>query len=358
MDIMQDLVVGLIQRAFGAAKASKHQSKIAESAAAEIGSVRATLAQVLQGHRQSPRSLLMVKTAAVFTVHVSRAAGLVATGGADGTVRLWDARSPEKGQVLIETGGAIHSVRFSADGSMLAAGGNDKKVRIWDLSQPAVARQLPGIWQHKSLVLGLAWSADGRNVASAGSSGHVIVGRPGSAEVRTVTKAPASATGVCDVSFSPDGSHLVFAAGRTIALVEVSNGRQVRTFPVGKHTADSVACSPLGQLLAAGLNDGTVRVWRLTDGEQVHILRAHAPWTYSEGEPLGKVPGLAFSPNGLLLASGGWDGVVKIWRVDDGALLCNVIPERGLVHALAWSTDGAKLAVATDDGTAQLWSIR
>jgi WD40 repeat protein len=352
-------VVDAIRSAFGASKASKHKREAAASATAETGGIQASLARVLRGHREAPASLLQSKSKAVFTVDLSRTSGLVATGGADGTVRLWHPGAPQAGQVLLETGRAIHAVRFAADGSMLAAGGNDKQVRIWDLTQgPAAARQLPEAWQHKGLVLDLAWSANGRRIASASSSGQVTVGRPGSAEDRRVTKAPASATGVSAVAFSRDGAQLLFAAGRTVAVTDAASGRPLRTLPIGKHTADSVACSPDGTLAAAGLADGTVRVWRLGDGEQVHLLRAHAAWTYSEGEPLGRVAGLAFSPNGRLLASGGWDGVVKLWRVSDGALLRNVVPARGLVHALAWSADGAQLAVATDDGTAQLWSIR
>jgi WD40 repeat protein len=357
--IGQALVAGLMRRAVGAAKASKHKRKLAESAAPEIGGIQATLIEVLQGHRQTPRSFMMPRTAAVFTVDVSRATGLVATGGADGAVRLWHAGSPEKNQILIETGGAIHSVRFSADGSMLAAGGNDREVHIWDLSEGSpVARQLPGTWRHKGIVTSLTWSADGRNIASACSSGHVTIGRPGSTEDLIITKVSANATGVEDVSFSPDGTRVAFAAGRTIALIKTPSGRQARTFPIGKNTANSVAYSPSGQLLAAGLGDGTVRVWRLTDGEQVYALHSHAPVAYVGSEPLGRVRGMAFSSNGLLLASGGWDGVVKIWRVHDGALLRNIVSERGLVHALAWSADGGQLALATNDGTAHLWSIR
>jgi WD40 repeat protein len=144
------------------AKASKRKREAAASAAAEVGGVQASLSWVMEGHRRAVTSLLMPKSAAVFTVHLSRVTGLVATGGADGTVRIWDSGAPVGGHVLIETGHPIHSVRFSVDGSMLAAGGNDKQVRIWALGQdPAAARQLPGTWKHQGYVRGLAWSADG-----------------------------------------------------------------------------------------------------------------------------------------------------------------------------------------------------
>ncbi|WP_203878941.1 WD40 repeat domain-containing protein [Planobispora takensis] len=349
----------LLERTVGAGKAVRRKRMVAQSAATEVGGVEAGLDRELTGHRMTSGSLLTGRSAAVFTVHLSRSRGLVATGGADGTVRLWHAEAPDGGQVLAETGNAVHSVRFSADGTMLAAGGNDKQVRIWDLSGgPAAARLLPGTWRHHAYVLALAWSPDGRHAACAAGDGRVAVRDPGSARTLWETKVKAGPLGVGDIAFSPaDGGRLALPAWRAVSIVEAGAGQRVLSLTTGKHNVDSVAYSPDGKLIAAGVSDGTVRVWRVADGTAAHTLRVHAPMAYSEGEPVGRVTGLAFAPSGRFLASGGWDGVVKIWRAADGALLREVEPGRGVVHALAWSADDTRLAVAAHDGVAQLWSI-
>ena len=109
----------------------------------------------------------------------------------------------------------------------------------------------------------------------------------------------------------------------------------------------AVAVSRSGQYWAAGSKRGEVRVWR-EFGQTLHLTwQAHTDIVLS----------LAFSPDERLLASGSFDGSVKFWDVERGALLRSGWHTRG-THALAFAPDGSLLASGAHDGTIRLWDAK
>jgi WD40 repeat protein/serine/threonine protein kinase len=106
-------------------------------------------------------------------------------------------------------------------------------------------------------------------------------------------------------------------------------------------TVLSVAFSPDGRRIAAGGQDGFVKIWDAATGKEVHSFRAHQD----------HANGLAFSPDGSRLATASWDGTVKIWDAETGQEQLTLFKERpARAYSVAFSPDGRRLAAGTGIG--------
>lgn len=163
--------------------------------------------------------------------------------------------------------------------------------------------------------------------------------------VTTVT-APRDVNAVC---FSPDNAQLALACdGRRSRLVDTASWTDLPTERGFGRNLYGVAFSPGGTRLATGGLDGTVRLWDLETGEPVLTL-AHPDW----------VSAVAFSPDGVL-ATACRDGVVRLWQVEDGQRRPEPyaqIRHRGTVRAVVFEPGGERVATACDDRSAQIWSL-
>src|SRR5205823_14657647 len=110
---------------------------------------------------------------------------------------------------------------------------------------------------------------------------------------------------VMGVAFSPDGKTLASASNNEIKVWDVAAGRAIDTLTQSGEVA-SVAFSPDGKFLALG-GEG-IRVWELAAKREAVILRGHR----------GNVTSVAFSPDGKALASGSGDGTAKLWDLGPG----------------------------------------
>ena len=149
---------------------------------------------------------------------------------------------------------------------------------------------------------------------------------------------------------SPDGNYL--AAGSEDGPVRVSNvsSPQATVTELRGHRggATAVAFNPDSRTLASGGDDETIRLWNVPSATQIgQPLRGHE----------GGVAAVAFSPNGRTLASGGADGTVRLWTVATGRQLGRPLGGHDGVAGVVFSPDGRTLASGGDDETIRLWDV-
>ena len=135
------------------------------------------------------------------------------------------------------------------------------------------------------------------------------------------------------IAYSPDGETIAVATTIGIFL------HNSRNLEMQSHLADdnyitSLAFSPDGQVLASGSYDGTIRLWRIADGSLLRTLEEHTHLVES----------VAFSPDGQILASGADDRTIRLWQAADGSLLRTLEGHTDDVMSVTFSPDGQVLA--------------
>jgi WD40 repeat protein len=209
-------------------------------------------------------------------------------------------------------------------------------VKLWDAASGKYLRTLVG---HRDAVWGVAYSPDGRCLASGSRDGTVKLWDAASGQELLNIQAGQ----VWGVAYSPDSRRLASAAWEGIVKVwDAATGEKLLTLQGHTGGARSVVYSPDGRRLASAAWDGTVKVWDAATGQELLTFKGHP----------GGAWGVAFSPDGRCLASAGADGTVKLW--DATALTSQRLIERearGLVQFLLakpLSPDEAAAAIRRD----------
>ncbi len=265
---------------------------------------------------------------------------LIATGGWDGSVSLWDT----SGKLLPLPGNhqnSVSGVAFSPDNKLIASSGGDNTVRIWDTS----SRHLVALHQHQGPVHSIAFSPNSKLLATReyADSPHLW---DTSGKLLAVLNGHQNS--VTSVVFSPDGKRLATSGSDATVRLWNTSGKQLVVFN-GQHQGSvwSVTFSPDGQLLATSGEDGNVRLWDTT-GKLVKVLPKVT---------LGLVTSIMFSPDGNEIGIGGRDGTVSLWNIASKRLVVLQGRHQGAVTSIAFNPDSKLLVTVGEDRNARLWDI-
>jgi WD40 repeat protein len=343
---------------------------------------------------------------------------LVATASSDGTAKIWDTRTGVATETLQGHTGQIYSIAFSPNGDKVATGSIDGTARVWSTT----AGLVDVIRDFTSPVLDVAFAPGGQSMVGIEGSGKAVTFGSSQLDVALLGQPGPGRAAV----FSPDATTVATVSGSTVRLWDPYGEPRLQGIHMSAGAANAIVFDPTGKLVASGGTDGVVFVQE-AHGRPVRTLTIGSPvvalgWgkdntllvatkdgtlhlrrgagtsdarTIAHGAPL---VAAALRADGVVAASAGTDGAVRIWRTATGAKLLELDPGTGVtsvaldptgrlvaagvgsdiavydaqtgkqlrlltghtdaVTGVAFSPDGKQLASSSRDHDARVWNTK
>lgn len=269
---------------------------------------------------------------------------LVATGGADNRILLWNAVTGEITRQLQGHNGAIRSLAFSSDGRWLLSGANDNVAILWDMTTGQTTARFYG---HNAAVNSVAFMPDGQHVVTGGGDGTAriwdIVTRKQMAVLRQHTAA------VTSVAVSSDGGRILTGSeDRTVILWDTATKAALHVYTSHTDGITAVAFLPTGRFFVSASKDVTAILWDVDRPEQeVRQFIGHTDQILS----------INISTDGRYLVTGSADRTARLWDIQSGLLWRVYTGPTAAITGVDFSSDRRQLAVTSADRTVRIWEV-
>ena len=262
-------------------------------------------------------------------------------------------------QLLTGHSAAVNDIVLSPDGTRCASIDWDGKLFIWDTKTGTRLHNPPTRPGARGLVC--ATTPDGRLLLVAGERMPVLAFDW--ATGREVRAYPSHEKATWGIAVSPGCEYLLTSGGDgTVILRDLTTGDEIRRFEVAAKQAWTVAFSPDGTKFAAGFGDGPtpeesnfIKVWATADGSELNRLTGHTQ----------DVRAIEFRPDGQVLASGGFDGTIRLWNLTTGTEIRRIDAHESIVERVRFLPDGRRMLTCggpmqhvkpnEEGGTAKIW---
>ncbi len=268
---------------------------------------------------------------------------IFASSSYDGTVRIWQLSTGQQLRVL-QHGEPVYCVAISADSRMVASGGKDRTIKLWNAHTGQLIRTLGGWFGgHSDTVLTVAFHPDRKRLASGSADRTVRLWKLNSGkELRQIS---GYSNAITSLAISPDGKILVTGSlEKAIKIRQFGSGQLVRSLRE-TYKILTVAFSPDGETFASGGSDGLARLWNLKTGKVLQEFAGHSDF----------VSAVSFSRDGKILLSGDGDGKIKLWQIATGEEICTLSEHGDRIMSVALSPGGHNLVSCSADRTIKIW---
>ncbi|MBD0266689.1 MAG: DnaJ domain-containing protein [Cyanobacteria bacterium Co-bin8] len=275
-------------------------------------------------------------------IAVSPNVKLMAAGGENGVIYLWNYKTRKAFHTLADHTGAIHALLFSEDSQFLFSSSADGTIKLWHLASGSLIRTLAG---HTGGVASIAISWPHKVLVSGGDDGTVGVWDLKSNQL--IRKVLNQDVPVQAVALNPDGEIAICGSvDGSIKLCHVLRGGILQWSEQHRAPISAIATSPTGKYFVSGSKDGQVALWDMAGD----YLRSLQP-------PGQSVTALLLAHQDTVVIGGGADGYLRAWDVETGHLLQSQPAHSGPIQGLC-AVPGTEYSLSLGaDRTIKLWQV-
>jgi WD40 repeat protein len=262
------------------------------------------------------------------------------TSGQDGTVRLWESESGVPLSIVAAHAVGMKAIKASPSGDAIVTCGMDGHVKLW---RPRLDPMVATLAGHEGSVTSARFDREGGRVVTCSDDGTIGLWDARTGE-RLASRRVAAAMRYCRADLAPDGRHVAVSSqtSNEVAVLDLTDEAAAVARLIGHQAGTTDVAWDRAGRIASGGRDGTVRLWQ--DGRMLRSIEQPAP----------EVQSIAFSPDGarLAIAAG---STASLFDPESGERLVELRGHEDGVRSVAFSSDGRQVVTASRDEAARVF---